>query len=68
LASTDDGRLKLWAPSISEVLVFAERLIERRERLDALPLPASLRKARGEGIPPPARRPRKPPMGQATLF
>jgi hypothetical protein len=68
LASTDDGRLNLWAQSLEEVLRFAELLIEHRERFDALPLSAALREARGEDPPPAARRPRRPPPGQSTLF
>jgi hypothetical protein len=68
LASTEDGRLNLWAPSVLEVLALAERLVERRDRFDALRLPASIRAARGEHTPPTAPRPRKPPSGQGTLF
>jgi hypothetical protein len=67
LASGDDGRLDLWAPSIEEVLLFAELLLERRERFEALPLPAALREARGEHLPP-TQGPPKPPPGQPTLL
>jgi hypothetical protein len=68
LASTDDGRLDLRAPSIVEVLALAELLLEGRDRFEALPLPAAIREARGENAPQPARRPPQPPPEQATLF
>jgi hypothetical protein len=45
LASTDDGRLKLWAASLDEMLLFAEVLIAHRQRFEALPLPPALEEA-----------------------
>jgi hypothetical protein len=46
LASVDSG-LELWAPSVEEVLRFAKLLLSRRQEFDDLPLPESLRGARG---------------------
>lgn len=47
IASTDDGRLEIVAPSIEEMLRLAEALIEQRARFASLPLPSPLREARG---------------------
>jgi len=44
LASTDDGRLNLWAPSLIEMLSLAESLIRHRQQFDALPCPRALRR------------------------
>lgn len=47
IASTDDGRLKIVAPSIEKTLSLADALIAQRARFETLPLPAALARARG---------------------
>jgi hypothetical protein len=64
LASTENGRLTLYAQSIEEVLAFAALIIERRADFDALPLPAALAEARGARV---EDMPEQVP-GQETLF
>jgi hypothetical protein len=39
LASTGDGRLELWAPSVAEMLQLAELVIGQRKEFDRLPRP-----------------------------
>ncbi len=47
ISSTDDGHLKIWAQSVVEMLDLAAVLIAERSQFDVIPLPATLRRARG---------------------
>lgn len=63
-----EGGIRLWAPSLAEVLKAAELTIAERARFDKLPLPEALRNARGLPASAPRQSAPTPPQGQQSLF